>query len=317
MTGAGAGGGAGPGVGAPARRWFFPLVLIWLGVGWGATQPLGKIATESGAGPFALIFWQLVVCVAVLGAISLWRGRGLVFTRAALTFYVVVAVLGTLVPNATFYISVERLPAGIMSILIATVPLMAFPMALALGMERFAALRFLGLMLGLAGVALIAAPGASLPDPAMAAFLPLAMVGPLFYAMEATWVARNGTAGMDAVQAMFGASVVGLVLCLPVMLALGQGHVPAGLGRPEWALIGSSALHALLYATYVWLAARAGAVFAAQSSYLVTASGVFWAMAILGERFSPLVWLALAVMLAGVALVQPRQRPEKGAECSA
>jgi drug/metabolite transporter (DMT)-like permease len=40
-------------------------------------------------------------------------------------------------------------------------------------------------------------------------------------------------------------------------------------------------------------------------------------MALLGERFSPLVWLALAVMLAGVALVQPRQRAEKGVPCSA
>ena len=35
--------------------------------------------------------------------------------------------MGTLIPNATFYISVERLPAGIMSILISTIPLMAFP----------------------------------------------------------------------------------------------------------------------------------------------------------------------------------------------
>jgi drug/metabolite transporter (DMT)-like permease len=33
---------------------------------------------------------------------------------------------------------------------------------------------------------------------------------------------------------------------------------------------------------------------------------VLWAMALLGERFQPVVWLALAVMLAGVALVQPR-----------
>ena len=29
-------------------------------------------------------------------------------------------------------------------------------------------------------------------------------------------------------------------------------------------------------------------------------------MLLLGERFSPVVWLALVVMLAGVALVQPR-----------
>ena len=74
------------------------------------------------------------------------------------------------------------------------------------------------------------------------------------------------------------------------------------------ALALSSALHALLYASYVWLAATAGAVFAAQSSYLVTAAGMLWAMVLLGERPSVSVWIVLAVMLAGVALVQPRER---------
>jgi hypothetical protein len=37
-------------------RWFFVGVLVWLGVGWGSTHPLGKIATETGHGPFGLIF---------------------------------------------------------------------------------------------------------------------------------------------------------------------------------------------------------------------------------------------------------------------
>jgi drug/metabolite transporter (DMT)-like permease len=34
---------------------------------------------------------------------------------------------------------------------------------------------------------------------------------------------------------------------------------------------------------------------------------------ILGERLAPLAWLALAVMLSGVALVQPRARPSSSA----
>lgn len=289
-----------------SQRWLYPLILLWLGIGWGSTQPLGKIATESGAGPLGLIFWQSVVCVIILGTVSLARGRGLVFTREAAVFYGVVALLGTLLPGMTFYISVERLPAGIMSIIISTIPLMAFPMALALRMERFDGLRLLGLMVGLGGVALIALPRASLPDPGMVAFLPLALLGPFLYALEATFVARYGTAGMDAVQAMFGVSVLAMVVSLPMMLATGQGFVPWPLGRSEAALIGSSALHGLLYATYVWLASRAGSVFASQSTYLVTGSGVLWAMVLLNERFSPLVWVALAVMLAGVALVRPR-----------
>lgn len=289
-------------------RRLFLLTLLALGIGWGATQPLGKMATMSGHPPFGLIFWQLVVCVIVLGTITLARGKRFVRTPSAMRFYVVVAILGTLVPNATFYISVAKLPAGIMSILISGVPLLAFPIALVLGIDRFSPTRLLGLLLGLTGVALIALPRAGLPDPAMAAFLPLAMIGPLFYAMESTYVARWGMAGMDPVQAMFGASLVGLILCLPLTLGTGQFIDPRfAWGRPELALVLSSSLHALLYAAYVWLASRAGAVFAAQSSYIVTGSGVFWAMVLLGERFSPWVWLSLVVMLSGVALVSPRE----------
>lgn len=289
-------------------RWFFVGVLLWLGIGWGSTHPLGKIATETGHGPFGLIFWQQVVMVVVLGAIALVRRKGMKLTAPALRFYAVVAVLGTIIPNGTFYASVAHLPSGIMSIIIAMIPMLAFPMALALGMDRFSALRLVGLAMGLLGVALLAAPGAALPEAAMLGWLPVALVGPLFYAMEATYVAWRGTHGMDALQAMLGASLMGLILCAPVMLVLDQSYSPWPLGRDDLALALSSALHALLYASYVWLAATAGAVFASQSSYLVTAAGMIWAMVLLGERPSVTVWLALAVMLAGVALVQPRGR---------
>jgi drug/metabolite transporter (DMT)-like permease len=45
------------------------------------------------------------------------------------------------------------------------VPMLSFPIALALGMDRFSALRFLGLCLGLCAILLIALPETSLPDP--------------------------------------------------------------------------------------------------------------------------------------------------------
>ena len=218
-----------------------------------------------------------------------------------------VALIGTLIPNYAFYASVPHLPAGIMSILISTVPLIAFPMALALRHDRFEVKRLVGLLQGLTGVALIALPQSGLPDPGMAAYLPLAMLGPLFYALEGTFVSRFGMADMDPVQAMAGVSLAGLILCVPLLVASGQWVDPlAQFGRAEQALVLSSLLHAMLYATYVGLAARAGAVFATQTSYIVTAAGLLWSMLLLGERFSPMVWAALAVMLAGLTLVQPR-----------
>jgi drug/metabolite transporter (DMT)-like permease len=285
-----------------SQRWFFVLVLVILGVGWGSTQSLGKMAVATGHQPFGLIFWQLAVGAVVLGVVSAVRGKGLVLSREALTFYGVIALIGTIIPNATFYAAVVHLPAGIMSILISTVPLLAFPMALALGLDRFSLVRLAGLTLGLLGVVLITDPGGGVS----LGWIMIAMVGPLFYAFEANYVARGGTAGMDAVQAMFGVSMVGMVLAAPIALVTGQWVDPMPLGKAEAALVLSSAVHALVYASYVWLASKAGSVFASQCAYLVTASGVFWAMLLLGERFSPLVWLALVVMLAGVALVQPR-----------
>ena len=288
----------------------YAIILALIGIGWGSTQPLGKIAASTGHPPFGLIFWQLVVCVLVLGALTLARGKRLPLHRKALEFYVVVAFLGTLIPNYTFYVSVAPLPSGKITIIIATIPLMAFPIAMALGLDRFSLRRMIGILLGLSGVLLIVLPQTSLPDRAMVAFLPIAMIGPFFYALENTYVAARGTQGMDAIQAMFGASIAGLVFCAPVMLAMGHWFpMPLKPGLAEWALIASSALHALLYASFVWLAARAGSVFASQSAYFTTASGIVWAMVLLGERFSPWVWAAAAVMLCGLALVAPRERP--------
>jgi drug/metabolite transporter (DMT)-like permease len=290
------------------RRLFYLSVLLFCGLSWGSTQTMGKIAVSTGHQFLGLIFWQMVIGVLLLGALLLINRKPLPINRQTLTFAVIVALIGTIIPNSTFYYSITHLPAGIMSILISTVPLISFPIALLLGMDRFSAARIAGLLCGLAGVALIALPSASLPDPAMAAFLPIALIGPLCYAIESNYVARTGTVGMDAMQAMFLTSLVGAIISLPLALGSGQFINPI---RPwtsaEYALVGSSCVHAMAYTSYVWLASRAGAVFASQSSYIVTGTGVLWAMILLGETYSTFVWAALVLMLLGLALVQPRE----------
>lgn len=290
------------------RRWLYLGVLLACGLSWGSTQTLGKIAVSTGHQHFGLIFWQMAIGAMFLGLISLIRRKPVPLTRATLTFGVIIAIIGTIIPNSAFYYAVAHLPAGIMSIIISTVPLLSFPIALAIGMDRFSLPRLAGLACGLVGVALIAVPQSSLPQAGMAAFIPIAMIGPLFYAGESNFVARFGTAGMDALQAMFLTSVVGAVLALPLALVSGQFINPfAALGAPELALIASSLVHALAYSGYLWLASRAGAVFAAQTGYIVTGTGVVWAMVLLGESYSGWVWAALALMMFGLTLVQPRE----------
>lgn len=285
------------------------FVLLTMGAGWGLTVPLSKIAVSTGHQPLGLIFWQLVVVVVLLGAICVVRRKPLELGMRYWRLYVAIAMCGAVLPDIVFYMSASRLPGGILAIVMATAPLFSLPIALALGNERFAWRRLLGLSFGLVGIALLVGPEASLPERAMAAFIPVALLAPLLYATEGNLVAKWGTQGLDPIQTILGASLLGLAISTPLALATGQWVNPlASFGAPEVALVLSAAVHGLVYAVYVWLVNRAGAVFVSQSSYLVTGFGVVWSMVLLHESYAIWVWLALAIMMGGMVLVQPRRR---------
>ena len=281
--------------------------LLTLGVGWGLSSTLSKIAVSTGHHPFGILVWQTVIGAGVLGATLLARGRRFAFGPAQALACLLIALAGSVLSGIAFYAAVTHLPAGVMVLVISLIPMIAFPMALALGIDGFSRARLAGLALGLLGVALIALPDASLPDRAALAWLPVALLAPLLYAAEGVGIARWGTAGLDPVETLFGANVIGVALSVPLALGTGQVVDPrVAWSAPEWAILGASTINALIYTGYVGLVARAGATFAAQCSYLVTGFGVLWAMAILGERYGWSVWAALAVMFAGLFLVQPR-----------
>jgi len=292
-----------------ADRLRLTAILVAMGAGWGLSVPLGKLAVSTGHQPFGLIFWEQVIVAAVLGAVCLMRGQRLVLRRATLGRYLMVAALGTVIPGWAYYFSAQHLPGGVLAILLSTVPMLAFPVALALGNEVFRLVRLGGLGCGMAGIVLLIGPKASLPDPAMAAIIPVALIAPFCYACEGNAIARWGTAGLDPIQLITGASLVGMVVMLPVAVLSGQWIDPlAGWGVAEGALVLSALAHAVVYSGYVWMVGRAGSVFAAQVSYLVTGFGVLWSIALLAEVYSGYVWAALGLMMLGLALVQPRPR---------
>ena len=292
-----------------ARTAGFLLILTALGAGWGATQPLTKIAVSTGYEPWGLIFWQMVIGAGLMAVVSTLRGKQLPITRGALKIFLIIALIGTLIPNTASYRAIAHLPSGVISILLSLVPMMAFPVALALRLEKFRLLRLVGLSFGLVGVLLLVVPEASLPDPSMLLWIPIALIAPACYAVEGNYVARWGTEGLDPIQVLYGASLVGAILVLPLTIASGQYISPLKpWGAPEWALVASSVIHVVVYAGYVWLVRQAGPVFAVQVSYLVTGFGVFWAVTLLNETYSPWIWTALAIILMGVFMVQPRSR---------
>ncbi|QYX56360.1 DMT family transporter [Roseovarius sp. SCSIO 43702] len=288
------------------ERLFLYAVLLVMGTGWGLTIPLAKVAVSTGHQPFGLIFWQLVTVIVVLGAIILMRGKRLVFGRKYLALFVMVAFCGAVLPDIFYYIAAITLSGGVMSITTSTVAMFSLPIALLLGNERFEARRFLGVACGLLGIVLLVGPKASLSE-GSGIWVLVALLAPMLYATEGNLVAKWGTQGLDPMQVIFSASLIGLCIMLPVSLVTGQWINPLeGVGLPELALVVGAAVHGIVYACYVWLVGRAGSVFAAQTSYVVTATGVLWSMGLLDERYSAWVWLALAVMMVGMFLVQPR-----------
>ncbi|MGB7242799.1 MAG: DMT family transporter [Sulfitobacter sp.] len=283
--------------------------LVLLGAGWGITLPLTKIVVSTGHKHFGLVFWQLVIGASLMALICKSRGFGLPFSARHVRLYLLLAVIGTILPNTASYQAAVHLPAGVASILLSMVPMWAFPIALIMGLDRFLLRRFFGLLAGLTGVMLIVVSGQSLEGSIPAFWVGLALLAGLCYAIEGNIVAKWGTLGLNPFQVLFGASLVGVIAVLPATILTGQWIDPIRVyAAPELSLIAASMIHVLVYSGYVWLVTRAGSVFAVQVSYMVTGFGVLWSKLILDEAYPPSIWLALALMFTGMFLVQPRPK---------
>ena len=112
-------------------------VLVLMGLGWGLTMPLTKIAVSTGYRQFGLIFWDLAIGTVVLAVVMVLRGKGLPWRRDTMAVFLFVALTGTVVPSWASYRAAVHLPAGIMSVLLSMVPMLAFPVAIALRLEPF------------------------------------------------------------------------------------------------------------------------------------------------------------------------------------
>jgi len=75
------------------------VAMLIIGVFWGATIPLTKVAVSSGHQPLGLIVWQLVIGVLVLGGFLLFQGWRPKLNREKIIFYLLLSVFGTLLPN--------------------------------------------------------------------------------------------------------------------------------------------------------------------------------------------------------------------------
>ncbi len=300
--------GADPGGSAEAARDPVPLILLLiLGTLWGASFSFSKTVAMGGVHPFAYAWMQSTGAAVFLTALR-WRLRvPFQVSRAHLLLFGVTAVIGLVLPNVNIVRVAPHIPAGLMSIVVTTVPVFAYAMAIGFRVETFKPLRALGILMGFVGVLFIVLPEASLPSPDMAPWVLLALVTPALYAVNTIMAVKLRPENTHSLIAAWGMLVAASLTTLPLMLSVDGFHPlffgPDAGGAVDWAMTGQIMVSCLAYVMYFEIIKRAGPVFTSQVSYVVMVAGLFFGWLIFEEAPSLWIWIAIGCVGIGLALV--------------
>lgn len=282
-----------------------PLAMILaLGSVWGLAFSFSKMATNGGVHPVSYTFWQGLGAGIAVTAICRLRGMRIPMGRAYLGYYFTVGLMGIVIPNVNMVTAIIHLPAGVMVLTIPFVPLMTYVIAIGLKMERLSFLRFSGVLCGLAGVAMIVLPKASLPDADAAPWFLMALLTPAFFAATNVVAARLRPPESRSAPLASGMLLAAAALLAPVVLWLDVLFVPSlPVDGAEIGIVGQIAVSSVAYFIFFEVLRLAGPVYVSFTGYIVTLTGIGWGVVLFDERHSPWVWGAAALIFTGLALV--------------
>lgn len=205
------------------------IILIW------STTPLAIKWSSEGAG-FLFAATARMALGTVLSLLLLWLLRvALPWHREARRAYMA-AALGIYAAMLCTYWGAQYIPSGLISVLYGLTPLFTGVMAAWWLNERsLSALRIAGVLLGIAGLALIFLAGRALENIAWQGIVAV-LAGVLLQAASAVWVKRTG-ATLHPMALNGGALLLALIAYL-LTWGVFDGHWPVDLDqRSLWAII--------------------------------------------------------------------------------
>ncbi len=274
-----------------------------LGALWGAAFLFMRGAAPA-FGPVTLIAVRVTIAAALLLPLLVREG-GLPQARAAAGRLALVGALNTAIPFTLFAYAALTLPAGLSSVLNATVPLFGALVGVVWLGERPRPLQFAGLGLGFAGVLVLAWPRLSSASDWRA--VAAALTATLLYAISAH-LTRQTLTGVRPLVIAGGSMTGAAAMLLPLTLVWHPAASPAS-GAWGAALMLGVASTAIAYVMYFRLLARAGPTVAMTVTYLIPVFGVSWGAVFLGERLASTALAGGALVLTGVAMATLRPRP--------
>ncbi len=281
------------------------IYLVLAAVSFGATFCLNKLAAEAGMPPLAYAFWQSALSGALLLAIAAARGHRVPRQPGALKVYLLVGALGLGLPAALLTFVAPHLPAGLVTLVLALSPPLTFLLAVAARLQAFRWLGLAGVALGFSGILVLVAPSSgALPSTDALGWFALCLIAPCLFATANVSAAVFQPPSADSVALAAGILFGAAAGVLPLAVAAGQlSWAPHGLGDAEIA----TGLSVRIYAFFTWLFLEiirmAGPTFFAQFNYLAILAGLGWSWIVFLEPVQGAVWLALALMVAGIVVL--------------
>ncbi len=272
--------------------------LLLLSLLWGAAYLFMRSAVPA-FGPAPLVGLRLGLAALMLAPVMLLRG-GLPSLRAHPWALIVLGIPFTAVPFLLLAFASQHLTAGLVAVLNATSPLFAAIVAHFLAHERLGRLRVLGLVIGLAGVALLMWGNASFKSDNGILAVAAVLLGSVAWGFGSHHT-RKRLAGADAMVITVGSLAAAALFIAPFAWLAWPVQVPPARAWAEVVFLGlaSSGLGFLLYFR---LLRRIGPVRAMSVTFLNPVVAAISGALYLGESVSLQMLGGGAVVLLGTGL---------------
>lgn len=286
---------------------FFLLVI--LGTVWGTGYSIARFAMTHGVPPLGYSFWQSLGPALIIGFISFCKHRTFYTTVARSRYYLICGLTGIVIPNTSMYFAAQHLPASILAMVVNTVPIVAYPMALSMHMEKFNWQRFIGICAAFCGLMLIILPKSSLPSPDMVPWVLSTLITPVSFAFCSIYIARFRPANSDTLSLTAGMLIASTLLLIPlVLLTHSMYFFNYPLTMPDNVILLEIVLSSIGYLLFFQLIKIAGPVYYSLVDTIVVLTGLTWGYLIFGERLNPWTGAAVCLILVALLLVTKQQR---------
>lgn len=284
------------------RDW---LLLILLATVWGGSYFFVKVAVRD-IGPLTVVFVRVLLASLILFAIMRVRGLGIPRDRQTWIAYAVLGLINSALPYSLIFWGETRISSGLTGILTAMVPIWTVLAAhLLTHDERLTGLKIAGITVGMVGVVVIMGEDlGSLGDGGLLGKLAV-ILATMLYGFANVFARR--VKGRPPLELAWGQLITATVWMVPLALIDRPWSSAHWSGPAVAAILGLTLLSTVLaYLIYFRLLGTVGATNTSLIGFLIPISSLVLGVVFLGEALVPVQLLGMALIIAGMSLIDGR-----------